>query len=153
MKVGVARETAPGERRVALVPDALAKLTAAGLEILVEAGAGLGALIPDSAFEAAGAKIVKTGDLYDQADVVLRVQKPSGDEAKKLRKGQAVIGTLQPLLDPQLMAKLAEAEEALMVRTREAARMTDEFVHDKPWHAIGIAAGVGLVVGMLIGRR
>ncbi len=109
MKVGVARETAPGERRVALVPDALAKLTAAGLEILVEAGAGLGALIPDSAFEAAGAKVVKTGDLYEQADVILRVQKPSPDEARKLRQGQAVIGTLQPLLDPKLMATLAEA--------------------------------------------
>ena len=109
MKVGVARETAPGERRVALVPDALAKLTAAGLEILVEAGAGTGAMIPDSAFEAAGARIVKTGELYESSDVILRVQKPSADEAKQLRKGQAVIGTLQPLLDPQLMAKLAEA--------------------------------------------
>ena len=94
---------------MALVPDALAKLTAAGLEILVEAGAGLGAMIPDSAFEDAGAKVVKTADLYAQADVILRVQKPSGDEAKKLRKGQAVIGTLQPLLDPQLMATLADA--------------------------------------------
>lgn len=109
MKVGVARETAAGERRVALVPDALGKLTAAGLEVLVEAGAGLGAMIPDSAFEAAGARVVKTGDLYEQADVVLRVQKPAGDEVKKLRKGQAVIGTLQPLLDPKLMEKLAEA--------------------------------------------
>ncbi len=109
MKVGVARETVPGERRVALVPDALAKLTAAGLEILVEAGAGLGAMIPDAAFEEAGAKVVKAADLYEQADVILRVQKPSGDEAKHLRKGQAVIGTLQPLLDPQLMAMLAEA--------------------------------------------
>lgn len=108
MKVGVARETAPGERRVALVPDALVKLTAAGLEILVEAGAGLGAMIPDSAFEEAGARIVKTGDLYEQADVILRVQKPSPEEVKKLRKGQAVIGTLQPLLDPKLMASLAE---------------------------------------------
>ncbi|HYK95412.1 MAG TPA: Re/Si-specific NAD(P)(+) transhydrogenase subunit alpha [Candidatus Dormibacteraeota bacterium] len=109
MKVGVARETAPGERRVALVPDALGKLTAAGMEILVEAGAGLGALIPDSSYEAAGARIVTTGDLYDQADVILRVQKPSPDEAKRLRKGQAVIGTLQPLLDPRLMATLADA--------------------------------------------
>ena len=109
MKVGVARETARGERRVALVPDALAKLTAAGLEILIEAGAGLGAMIPDAAFEDAGAKVVKTADLYAQADVILRVQKPSGDDVKHLRKGQAVIGTLQPLLDPQLMAKLAEA--------------------------------------------
>jgi NAD(P) transhydrogenase subunit alpha len=52
---------------------------------------------------------VKTGDLYEQADVILRVQKPSSDEAKRLRKGQAVIGTLQPLLDPQLMARLADA--------------------------------------------
>jgi H+-translocating NAD(P) transhydrogenase subunit alpha len=109
VKIGVARETAPGEARVALVPDALSKLTAAGLEILVEVGAGKGALIPDSAFEAAGAKIVKTDDLYKESDVILRVAKPGGDEVKRLRKGQAVIGLLQPLLDPQLMAKLADA--------------------------------------------
>jgi NAD(P) transhydrogenase subunit alpha len=105
--VGVARETAPGERRVALVPDALAQLTKAGLEVVVEQGAGLGALIPDSAYEAAGAKVVSRDDLYKSADVVLRVQKPSDDEAKRLRKGQAVIGLLQPLLDPKLMEKLA----------------------------------------------
>ena len=109
MKVGVARETAPGEARVALVPDALAKLTAAGLEVLIEKGAGTGALIPDSAFTDAGAKVVSADDLYAQSDVVLRVQKPSADEAKRLRKGQAVIGLLQPLLDPKLMATLADA--------------------------------------------
>ena len=109
MKVGVARETATGERRVALVPDALGKLTAAGLEVLVEAGAGLGALIPDAAFEAAGAKVVSTAELYAQSDVVLRVQKPGADETKLLRKGQAVVGTLQPLLDPKLMEQLAGA--------------------------------------------
>jgi NAD(P) transhydrogenase subunit alpha len=107
MKIGVARETAPDERRVALVPDALAKLTAAGLEILVERGAGLGALIPDSAFQEAGARIVSTEELYAQADVVVRVQKPSAEEAARLRSGQAVIGLLQPLLDPQLMSNLA----------------------------------------------
>jgi NAD(P) transhydrogenase subunit alpha len=109
VKIGVARETAPGEFRVALVPDALSKLTGAGLDVLVEEGAGDGALIPDSAFEAAGAKIVKRDDLYKDSDVILRVQKPSGDEVKRLRKGQAVIGLLQPLLDPQLMARLADA--------------------------------------------
>ncbi len=49
--------------------------------------------------------------------------------------------------------KLAGAEEAVLVSTREAAKATDEFVHDKPWYAVGIAAGVGLIVGMLIGRR
>jgi NAD(P) transhydrogenase subunit alpha len=108
MKIGVARETAPGERRVALVPDSLAKLTAAGLEILVEKGAGVGAMIPDSAFVEAGATVVSTDDLYRDADVVVRVQKPSESEAKRLRSGQAVVGLLQPLLDPKLMAKLAE---------------------------------------------
>ena len=105
--VGVARETAPGERRVALVPDALAQLTKAGLQVVVEQGAGVGALIPDSAYEAAGAKVVSRDDLYKSADVVLRVQKPSDEEAGWLRKGQAVIGLLQPLLDPKLMEKLA----------------------------------------------
>jgi H+-translocating NAD(P) transhydrogenase subunit alpha len=109
VKVGVARETAPGEARVALVPDALAKLTAAGIEVLVERGAGIGALIPDSAFTDAGASIVSTDELYAQSDVVLRVQKPSADEAKRLRKGQALIGLLQPLLEPKLMATLADA--------------------------------------------
>jgi NAD(P) transhydrogenase subunit alpha len=107
--VGVVRETAPGERRVALVPDAIPKLTAAGAEVVVEQGAGVGALIPDTAYEAAGARVVSRDDLYKSADVVLRVQKPSDDEAKRLRKGQAVVGLLQPQLDPKLMEQLAAA--------------------------------------------
>jgi NAD(P) transhydrogenase subunit alpha len=109
MKIGIARETAPGERRVALVPEALAKLQAAGVEILVERGAGLGALIPDSAYEEAGARVVSTDDLYRDADLVTRVQKPSPGEARRLHSGQAVVGLLQPLLDPQLMQTLATA--------------------------------------------
>jgi H+-translocating NAD(P) transhydrogenase subunit alpha len=109
MKVGVARETAAGERRVALVPEELGKLTAAGLEILVEAGAGAGAMIPDQAFTDAGASIVDTEGLYADADVILRVQKPAADEAARLRAGQVVIGLLQPLLDPGLMGQLASA--------------------------------------------
>ena len=107
MKVGVAKETAPGERRVALVPEALGKLQAAGLEILVEAGAGAGSAIPDSAFTDAGATIVSTDDLYKQSDVVLRVAKPSADEVGRLRKGQAVVGFLAPLIDPGLAKDLA----------------------------------------------
>jgi len=107
MKVGVARETAQGERRVALVPEALGKLTAAGLEILVEAGAGAGATIPDQAYADAGATVVSTSDLYAGSDVVLRVQRPSAEEVTRLRKGQAVVGLLGPLLDPPLMQALA----------------------------------------------
>jgi NAD(P) transhydrogenase subunit alpha len=108
MKVGVAKETAPGERRVALVPEALGKLTAAGLEILVEKGAGAGALIPDEAYAEAGAKVVSNKDLYGQSDVILRVQKPSGSEVKSLRSGQAVIGFLSPLIDPKTARELAK---------------------------------------------
>lgn len=109
MKVGVARETAAGERRVALVPEALGKLTAAGLEILVEAGAGREALIPDQAYADAGATVVPADRLYAEADVVLRVARPSEAEAKRLRSGQAVVGLLGPLLDPKAMAALAAA--------------------------------------------
>jgi NAD(P) transhydrogenase subunit alpha len=107
MKVGVARETAADERRVALVPEALGKLTAAGLEILVESGAGAGAAIPDSAYAEAGATIVSTTDLYAAADVVLRVHKPSEAEVARLRSGQALIGFLAPLIHPELAATLA----------------------------------------------
>jgi H+-translocating NAD(P) transhydrogenase subunit alpha len=107
MKVGVARETASGERRVALVPEALGRVRTAGIDVLVEAGAGAGSLLPDAAYAEAGATVVSTDELYRDADVVLRVQKPTGAEVARLRSGQAVIGLLQPLLDPRLMGELA----------------------------------------------
>ena len=107
MNVGVAKETAPGERRVALVPEALGKLQAAGLEILVEQGAGAGSSIPDAAYQAAGASVVSTDALYAGSDVVLRVAKPSEAEVGRLRAGQAVVGFLAPLIDPQLAQALA----------------------------------------------
>jgi proton-translocating NAD(P)+ transhydrogenase subunit alpha len=107
MKVGVARETAPGERRVALVPEALPRLSQAGWDVLVERGAGAGSLIPDSAYTEAGANVVSTDDLYAASDVIVRVQRPAADEAAKLRSGQALIGLLQPLLAPRVMADLA----------------------------------------------
>ncbi len=108
MKVGVAKETAPGERRVALVPEVLGKLKAAGLEILVERGAGAGSSIPDAAYQEAGATIVSTDDLYKNADAILRVAKPSDGEVKKLRKGQALLGLLSPLIDPKTAKSLAD---------------------------------------------
>jgi H+-translocating NAD(P) transhydrogenase subunit alpha len=108
MKVGVAKETAPGERRVALVPEALGRLTAAGLEILVESDAGGGALIPDQAYADAGATIVSAVELYGQSDVILRVQKPSESEIRVMRAGQAVIGFLSPLIDPKSAEALAK---------------------------------------------
>jgi H+-translocating NAD(P) transhydrogenase subunit alpha len=108
MKVAIVKETAPHERRVALVPEVIGKLRSSGVEVLVEAGAGDGCSIPDAAFADAGAEVVAPGALYEQADVVLRVQKPSADEVARLRTGQAVIGLLQPLIDPQTQQQLAE---------------------------------------------
>jgi H+-translocating NAD(P) transhydrogenase subunit alpha len=108
MKVGVAKETAPGERRVALVPEALGKLTAAGLEVLVEAGAGAGAAFPDQAYADAGGTVVTTVELYGQSDIILRIQKPTASEISVMRAGQTVLGLLQPLIDPQTAAALAK---------------------------------------------
>jgi NAD(P) transhydrogenase subunit alpha len=109
MKVGVAKENAPGERRVALVPEALGKLKAAGLDILVETGAGAGSALPDAAYQEAGATIVSTEALYRDADVVLKVAKPSAAEVAMLRPGQAVVGFLAPLIDPRGAKSLADA--------------------------------------------
>ena len=92
MKVGVARETAPGERRVALVPETIAKLKSSGVEVLVERGAGDGAAIPDSAYTEAGATVVSADELFAQSDVILRVQKPSADEAARLREARPSSG-------------------------------------------------------------
>jgi H+-translocating NAD(P) transhydrogenase subunit alpha len=107
MKAAVLRETAQGERRVALVPDAVAKLRPAGIEVLVERGAGQGAWFPDSAYAGAGATVVGPGELFAAADVILTVTKPETATVDKLSKGQAIIGMLAPLTDPELAAALA----------------------------------------------
>ncbi len=108
MKVGVAKETAPGERRVALVPEVLGKLKAAGLDVLVERGAGAGSAIPDAAYQEAGATVVSTDELYAGADAILRVAKPSEAEVGRLRRGQALLGLLAPLIDPRTAKALAD---------------------------------------------
>jgi len=107
MKAAVVKETAPGERRVALVPDAVAKLRPAGIEVLVERGAGQGAWLTDAAYADAGAAIVGTAELFASAEVILTVTKPSPAMVGRLSKGQAIIGMLAPLTDPELAASLA----------------------------------------------
>ena len=107
MKVAVVKESAPGERRVALVPETVPRLTQAGLEVLIEQGAGDGAWFPDSAYSEAGASIVKTDDLYATADVILMVTRPDESQVGRLRAGQTVVGMLSPLIEPALAATLA----------------------------------------------
>jgi H+-translocating NAD(P) transhydrogenase subunit alpha len=108
MKVAVVKENAPGEQRVALVPETVQKLTQGGLEILVEQGAGDGAWFPDGTYTAAGAAITSTDDLYATADVILTVTRPDEAALRRLRAGQAVIGMLAPLTDPHLASSLAD---------------------------------------------
>ncbi|HTR20995.1 MAG TPA: Re/Si-specific NAD(P)(+) transhydrogenase subunit alpha [Gemmatimonadales bacterium] len=103
MKLGVPKETVAGERRVALVPDTVAKLVKAGHEVVVEPGAGVESGFPDAAFQAAGAK---TGDPWS-ADLVCKVQKPDASEIGKLREGGALIGQLQAATNPDLLRQLA----------------------------------------------
>lgn len=108
MKVAVVKETRPGERRVALVPEAIAKLRSAGHEVLVESGAGDGAFLPDDLYSEAGASIVSS-DRVAEADVVLMVGSPDADQLGRLRSGQAVLGLLAPLTSQDLMQQLAKA--------------------------------------------
>jgi proton-translocating NAD(P)+ transhydrogenase subunit alpha len=103
MRVGVARETAEGERRVALVPEAVAKLVAAGFEVVVEPGAGAAASFPDEAYDEAGATL---GPPWD-TDVLVKVRKPDETEVARLHDGQLLLGFLDPLADGEGVARLA----------------------------------------------
>lgn len=108
MKVGVPKETAAGERRVALAPDAPTRLAGAGIELVVEAGAGASAGFLDSAFADAGAQIVPDATaLYAAADLVAKVQRPSDEEVALLRPGQTLVCLLQPLVNTELVAAIA----------------------------------------------
>jgi NAD(P) transhydrogenase subunit alpha len=107
MKVAVVKEAGPAERRVALVPEAVAKLHTAGHEILVQTGAGAGAFLPDESYSEAGASVVPADQLAS-ADAILMVGRPDTAQIARLRSGQAVLGMLAPLTDPELAARLAE---------------------------------------------
>jgi NAD(P) transhydrogenase subunit alpha len=105
VRVGVPKETAPDERRVALVPDSITRLAQGGIDVVVEAGAGARASYLDDAYVEAGATL---GDPWS-AEVVAKVQKPSAAEVERLQGGQVVIGFLQPLTDREGIDRLAGA--------------------------------------------
>jgi NAD(P) transhydrogenase subunit alpha len=105
MRIGVPKETAAGERRVALVPELVSKLIESGIDVVVEPGAGEAASFTDEAFREAGAEL---GDPW-AAEVVAKVRKPSEAEVGHLRSGQVLIGFLQPLTDQEGIERLAAA--------------------------------------------
>jgi NAD(P) transhydrogenase subunit alpha len=94
MIVGVPKEVVPGECRVALVPDLVAKLRQAGLEVLVQTGAGAAAGYADSAYGEKGARLEP--EVLEQADILLKVQPPTDSEVGRLKEGATLIGFLQP---------------------------------------------------------
>jgi len=103
MRIGVVRETTPGERRVALVPETVGRLAKSGNELIVERGAGEASSFPDRMYTEAGATI---GDAWD-GELVLKVAKPSDEELARLRTGAVLVAFLQPLTNHDLVRELA----------------------------------------------
>ena len=104
MRIGVPRELEPGERRVALVPDAVTRLAAGGFDVIVEPGAGAEASFPDEGYADAGAQV---SDSAWAADAVVKVRKPTTEEVDRLRSGQVLVGFLEPLTDRAGIERLA----------------------------------------------
>jgi NAD(P) transhydrogenase subunit alpha len=110
MQVGVPKETATGERRVAMVPDVVRRLKAKQIDVLVQAGAGEGALLSDAAFAEAGAEASAEAGAVWRCDVVLKIAPPSEQEVAMLGQGSLLIGFLAPLSSPQSTLALANAK-------------------------------------------
>lgn len=107
LRIGVPKETTPGERRVALIPDVVARLAKKNIEVVVETGAGAGAYHADSEYAQHGAHIGSRADAFG-ADVVAKVQRPNEEEIALLRSGSVLIGFLSPLDHPGTSASLAK---------------------------------------------
>jgi len=148
MRIGVPQETIEGERRVALVPDVVRKLTGKGHEVVVEAGLGEGALLPDEVFTEAGATV---GDPW-QAEVVVKVAPPTPDEAARLGPDQAIIGFLEPLTNPDGVQALARSGV-----TAFALEAVPRISRAQSMDALSSQSNVGgykavLLAGQLMGR-
>jgi NAD(P) transhydrogenase subunit alpha len=110
MRIGVPKETAAGEHRVALVPEVVSKLKAKGLDVLVQSGAGSGALLSDSAFADAGAQISPDSAEIWGSDVVVTIAPPDAEQIRALGTGSVLVGFLAPLSSPQTTRALADAK-------------------------------------------
>ncbi|HTA06700.1 MAG TPA: Re/Si-specific NAD(P)(+) transhydrogenase subunit alpha [Solirubrobacteraceae bacterium] len=109
MRIGVPKETAGGEHRVALVPEVVSKLKAKGLDVVVQSGAGTDALVPDAAFAEAGAELTQNAADVWGADVVVTIAPPDPEQIRSLGQGSILIGFLAPLSSPQTTKALADA--------------------------------------------
>jgi NAD(P) transhydrogenase subunit alpha len=108
VRVAVPKETAPGERRVALVPEIVKRLASGGFDVVVERGAGEAASFSDGEYEEAGARIAAGGEVYAGVQGVVKVQKPSAEEVERLPQGSILIAFLQPLTDEEGVRRLGD---------------------------------------------
>ena len=108
MRIGVPKEVAPNERRVALTPDIAGRLVKSGYEVVIERGAGTAAFFPDEAYAAAGVTVADRAAVLGQADVVLQVQAPAAADVSRYREGGALVAIFQPGADPALVQQLAQ---------------------------------------------
>ena len=115
MRIGVPKETAAGEKRVATVPEVVEKLVKLGFTVAVESGAGDAANFADDTYRAAGAEVVPTAaDIWTGSDIVLKVRPPSAVEAGLLREGATLIGFVWPAQNPELMQALAARKATVL---------------------------------------
>jgi NAD(P) transhydrogenase subunit alpha len=144
MKVGAPKETAQGERRVAMVPDVAKAMTAKELQVAVEPGAGEAASYPDAHYTEAGAEL---GDPWS-AEIVAKVTPPTDEEIAKLSSGQVLIGFLEPLTNPELASKLASAGV-----TSFAVEAIPRITRAQSMDALSSQANLGGYLSVLIAAR
>jgi H+-translocating NAD(P) transhydrogenase subunit alpha len=115
LQIGVPRETFPGEKRVATVPEVVEKLIKLGFRVAVEAGAGDAANLTDDAYRAAGAEVVPTADqLWSTSDIVFKVRPPTAAETRMLREGGTLVDFIWPAQNPELMQQLAARKATVL---------------------------------------
>jgi len=115
MLIGVPKETAPGEKRVATVPDVVEKLVKLGFAVAVESGAGDAANFADETYRTAGATVVPTAaDIWARSDIVFKVRAPSPDEVATLREGATLISFIWPAQNAELMQLLAARQATVL---------------------------------------
>ena len=108
MKIGVPKETALNERRVALTPEIAGRLVKSGLAVLVQRGAGEAASFGDDAYATAGATgVASAAEVFEQSDVILKVQPPSSEEVRLCREGTALVALFQPSTERETVGQLA----------------------------------------------
>src|SRR3989304_463760 len=115
LMIGIPRETAAGEKRVATVPEVVEKLIKLGFSVAVESGAGEAANCGDDTYRAAGAEIAATADeLWAKSDIIFKVRAPSAQEVGLMHGGQTLIGFIWPAQNPELMQQLARRKATVL---------------------------------------